>query len=47
VLGVDIDDRMAEVARRYDIDVETAKFEDWVAAVLASLTAASAAAEIQ
>jgi 2-polyprenyl-3-methyl-5-hydroxy-6-metoxy-1,4-benzoquinol methylase len=29
VLGVEIDDRMAEVARRRGIDVETAKFEDW------------------
>lgn len=29
VLGVEIDDRMAAVARRHGIEVETAKFEDW------------------
>ncbi|GAA2136074.1 class I SAM-dependent methyltransferase [Glycomyces algeriensis] len=29
VLGVDVDDRMAQIARRNGIDVEIAKFEDW------------------
>lgn len=29
VLGVDVDDRMAEVARRHGIDVEISRFEDW------------------
>jgi SAM-dependent methyltransferase len=29
VLGVDVDERMASVARGYGIDVEVAKFEDW------------------
>lgn len=29
VLGVEVDDRMAEVARRHGIEVELAKFEDW------------------
>ncbi len=29
VLGVDVDERMAEVARRTGIDVEIGKFEDW------------------
>jgi SAM-dependent methyltransferase len=29
VLGVDVDDRMAQVARRHGIDVEVSRFEDW------------------
>ncbi len=29
VLGVDVDARMAEVARRYGVEVEVSKFEDW------------------
>jgi len=29
VLGVDVDDRMAEVARRDGVDVEVARFEEW------------------
>lgn len=32
VLGVDVDARMAEVARRGGLDVEVAKFEEWDAA---------------
>jgi len=31
VLGVDIDERMAEVARRHGIEVEVARFEEWEA----------------
>lgn len=29
VLGVDVDERMAAVARRHGIEVETARFEEW------------------
>lgn len=29
VLGVDVDERMADLARRRGLDVEVAKFEDW------------------
>jgi SAM-dependent methyltransferase len=29
VLGVDVDARMADVARKYGIEVEVSKFEDW------------------
>ena len=29
VLGVDVDERMAEVARRHGIEVEVSTFEDW------------------
>jgi SAM-dependent methyltransferase len=29
VLGVELDPRMAEVARRYGVDVEVARFEEW------------------
>jgi SAM-dependent methyltransferase len=29
VLGVDVDDRMAQIARRHGIDVEIATFEEW------------------
>ncbi len=29
VLGVDVDDRMAEVARRHGLEVEISRFEDW------------------
>src|SRR5690242_2498239 len=32
VLGVEVDPRMAEVARRYGVDVEVAAFEAWDAA---------------
>jgi SAM-dependent methyltransferase len=29
VLGVELDPRMAEIARRYGLDVEVARFEEW------------------
>jgi len=29
VVGVELDERMAEIARRYGLDVEVARFEEW------------------